>query len=123
MTSWRQEGQPVERIERIALESCPRGRPADAGLQILDVREQSEWDAGHIPGSTFAPWHDIDGVPDGLDPERPIAVHLRVGPARGRGREPRAAPGAAQVIHVVEGGVPKWGRLGHPLERPATAPA
>jgi hypothetical protein len=25
--------------------------------------------------------------------------------------------GARHVIHVVEGGVPRWGRLGHPLER------
>jgi len=26
------------------------------------------------------------------------------------------AYGAAQVIHVVNGGVPQWGRLGHPVE-------
>jgi rhodanese-related sulfurtransferase len=25
--------------------------------------------------------------------------------------------GAETVIHVVDGGVPKWGRLGHRLER------
>jgi hypothetical protein len=25
--------------------------------------------------------------------------------------------GAREVLHVVDGGVPKWGRLGHPLEK------
>jgi glyoxylase-like metal-dependent hydrolase (beta-lactamase superfamily II) len=43
-------------------------------VQILDVRERSEWDEGHIPGSVFTPWHDIDGLPEGLDPDHPIAV-------------------------------------------------
>jgi hydroxyacylglutathione hydrolase len=84
-------------------------------LQILDVRERSEWDEGHIPGSTFMPWHDIDGLPDSLDPSRPIAVVCASGQ--------RAAVAASLVqrfggkaIHVTEGGVAAWGRLGHPLD-------
>ena len=65
MTSWRQEKREVARIERLPLADLP----TRAGeVQILDVREQSEWDEGHIPGSTFMPWHDIDGLPEGLDP-------------------------------------------------------
>ena len=71
MTSWRQEKREVARIERLPLADLP----TRAGeVQILDVREQSEWDEGHIPGSAFMPWHDIDGLPEGLDPDRPIAV-------------------------------------------------
>jgi hydroxyacylglutathione hydrolase len=113
MTSWRQEKREVARIERLPLVDLPAR--ADE-VQILDVREQSEWDEGHIPGSLFAPWHDIDGLPDGLDPERPIAVVC--------GSGQRAAVAASLIqrhggtaIHVIEGGVPAWGRLGHPLER------
>ena len=80
------------------------------------MREQSEWDEGHIPGSVFTSWHDIDGVPEGLDPERPVAVVC--------GSGQRAAVAASLIqrhggtaIHVIDGGVPAWGRLGHPLER------
>ena len=126
MTSWRQEKQPVERIERVALEALADRAEQDAGLQFLDVREQSEWAAGHIPGSTFAPWHDIGGVPGGLDAERPIAVVCASGQRAAVAAGLLQRSGAAHVIHVVEGGVPMWGRLGHPLERseqPATAPA
>ena len=71
MTSWRQETARGGGIERLPLAELP-ARAAE--VQILDVREQSEWDEGHIPGSHFMPWHDIDELPDGLDPTRPIAV-------------------------------------------------
>jgi hydroxyacylglutathione hydrolase len=113
MTSWREERLPVERIERMTV---PELRERADELQILDVRERSEWDEGHIPGSFFAPWHDIDGLPEGLDADRPIAVVC--------GSGQRAAVGASLIqrnggtaIHVIDGGVPAWGRLGHPLER------
>ncbi|MGH3099376.1 MAG: rhodanese-like domain-containing protein, partial [Thermoleophilia bacterium] len=44
MTSWRQEKRPVERIERLPLSELPE-RAGD--VQILDVRERSEWEEGH----------------------------------------------------------------------------
>ena len=113
MTSWRQEKREVARIVRLPASELP-ARAAE--VQILDVREQSEWDEGHIPGSTHVPWHDIDGLPDGLDPDRPIAVVCSSGQ--------RSAVGASLVqrhggkaIHVIDGGVPAWGRLGRELER------
>jgi hydroxyacylglutathione hydrolase len=76
------------------------------------VREQHEWDDGHVPGSVFLPWHDIDGIPSGLDPERPIAVICAAG-----GRAATAASllehhGARHVIHVIDGGVPALARRG-----------
>jgi hydroxyacylglutathione hydrolase len=108
MTSWRQEKRPVARIERVALADLPAR--ADE-VQILDVRERSEWDAGHIPGSAFTPWHDIDGVPDGLDPSRPIAVMCGSGQRAAVGASLLQRHGAERVIHVIEGGVPDWGEL------------
>jgi hydroxyacylglutathione hydrolase len=114
MTSWRQEKRPVARIERLPLADLP-GRAGD--VQILDVREQGEWDEGHIPGSAFTPWHDIDGLPDGLDPSRPIAVVCGSGQRAAVAASLVQRHGGAHVIHVIDGGVPAWGRLGHPLER------
>src|SRR5829696_1405396 len=113
MTSWRQEKRPIERVERMPLEELPEHAEL---VQILDVRERSEWDAGHIPGSVFTPWHDIDALPDGLDPARPIAVVCGSGQRAAVAASLVLRAGAREVIHVVDGGVPKWGRLGHPLE-------
>jgi hydroxyacylglutathione hydrolase len=114
MTSWRQEKRPIQRVQRMPLEELPTHAEL---VQILDVRERSEWDAGHIPGSAFTAWHDIDGMPDGLDPERPIAVVCGSGQRAAVAASLIARAGAREVIHVVEGGVPKWGRLGQPLTR------
>jgi hydroxyacylglutathione hydrolase len=113
MTSWRQEKRPVARIDRLPASDLP-SRAGD--LQILDVREQSEWDDGHIPGSAFMPWHDIDGLPAGLDPSRPIAVICSSGQRAAVAASLVQRHGAASVIHVIEGGVPAWGRLGNRLE-------
>ena len=113
MTSWRQEKRPVARIDRLPLSELTDRD----GLQILDVREESEWDEGHIPGSHFMPWHDIGELPDGLDPTRPIAVVCSSGQRAAVAASLLRRAGAERVTHVTEGGVPAWGRLGHPLER------
>jgi hydroxyacylglutathione hydrolase len=127
MTSWRHERWPAERLERLAVAELAERSRADRDLQILDVRERTEWEAGHIPGSAFTPWHDITSVPAGLDPARPIAVVCASGQRAGTAASLVRRFGGEQVIHVVEGGVPQWGRLGHPLEtggsdRPGRAP-
>ncbi len=115
MTSWRQEKGEVARIERLPLVEL-RERAESSPLQILDVRERSEWDAGHIPGSFFEPWHDIDGLPEGLDARAPIAVVCGSGERAAVGASLVQRSGADEVIHVTEGGVPKWEKLGHPIK-------
>ena len=117
MTSWREEGRDVERTDRITLpELHDRWEPDREAVQILDVREQHEWNAGHIPGSTFMPYHDIDDVPEGLYPERPIAVVCGSGQRAAVGASLIRHFGARKVIHVVDGGVPMWKRNGWPTE-------
>jgi glyoxylase-like metal-dependent hydrolase (beta-lactamase superfamily II)/rhodanese-related sulfurtransferase len=114
MTSWREERLPTARIARITV---PQLHERAHALQILDVRERDEWADGHIPGSRFAPYHDIHALPDGLDPERPVAVICASGQRAAVGASLVQRHGAREVLHVVDGGVPSWGRSGWPLER------
>jgi rhodanese-related sulfurtransferase/glyoxylase-like metal-dependent hydrolase (beta-lactamase superfamily II) len=116
MTSWREEHRRVATIERLAIGDL-HARAAD--LQVLDVREQSEWDTGHIPNSTHLPYHDIRALPQQLDAERPIAVVCASGQRAAVAASLLAHHGAAHVIHVTGGGVGHWERAGHPIERPA----
>jgi glyoxylase-like metal-dependent hydrolase (beta-lactamase superfamily II)/rhodanese-related sulfurtransferase len=115
MTSWRQERMPVQRIERLAVADLASRAQAETELQVLDVRESTEWEQGHIPGSTFKPWHDIDSMPGELDPSRPIAVICGSGQRAAVAASLVQRYGAEQVIHVVDGGVPMWERLGNPI--------
>jgi rhodanese-related sulfurtransferase/glyoxylase-like metal-dependent hydrolase (beta-lactamase superfamily II) len=115
MTSWREEQLPTERIERIAVEDLHDRSERDPSLQILDVRERSEWDAGHIPDSTHRPYHDLDHVPDGLDPSRPIAAICGSGERSGVAASLLRRLGASEVLHVTPGGVGTWARAGYPV--------
>jgi glyoxylase-like metal-dependent hydrolase (beta-lactamase superfamily II)/rhodanese-related sulfurtransferase len=119
MTSWREDRRPVERIERVALDDLfPRWDADRERVQILDVRERDEWDAGHIPGSVFTPYHDLVGVPSELDGAGVIAVVCASGQRAAVGASLLQRHGASAVWHVVEGGVPRWERQGWPVVRP-----
>ena len=114
MTSWRAERRHVAHVTRWNVHEL-----ASAGgeVQILDVRELSEWREGHIPGSLHRPYHDLHSLPDEIDPARPVAALCASGQRSATAASLLAAHGAHDVIHVVDGGVPLWGRLGNPIER------
>jgi glyoxylase-like metal-dependent hydrolase (beta-lactamase superfamily II)/rhodanese-related sulfurtransferase len=114
MTSWREERRPVERIDRIDVPGLHERRDE---LQVLDVRERSEWEEGHIPGSAHTPYHDVRAVPDGIDPARPIAVVCASGQRSAVAASLLQRFGARDVLHVVGGGVGTWGRAGWPISR------
>ena len=118
MTSWREEKRPIERIERIDVPALHAR--ADA-VQVLDVREQAEWAAGHIPGSVHTPYHDLRGVPDGIDPAEPVAVICSSGQRSAVAASLLLRHGARTVIHVADGGVGTWQRAGWPIQRPEPA--
>jgi hydroxyacylglutathione hydrolase len=123
MTSWRQEGRSAQRTDRLSITELAALRQSDPGLQILDVRERTEWDAGHIPGSLFTPWHDIHSLPAELDATRPVAVVCASGQRAGVAASLLSRYGAQRVLHVIGGGVPTWARLGNPVQQSEPAPA
>jgi rhodanese-related sulfurtransferase len=89
-------------------------------VQVLDVRERSEWDAGHIPGSVHVPYHDIDGVPDDIDPERPVAIICSSGQRSAVAAWLLLRHGVKHPIRVTNGGVGTWREQGWPIEAAAT---
>ena len=89
------------------------------GYRVIDVREQSEWDAGHIPGATLVPLAEVTtriGEVVG-DKGTPLLVHCAVG-----GRSARASSVLAQMgyTHVVnlKGPISHWKELGGDWDEP-----
>jgi hydroxyacylglutathione hydrolase len=117
MTTWREEGRPIARVERLAAHELPGLAESVGELQILDVRERSEWRAGHIPGSFHVPYHDLDALPDGLDPAQPLAVICASGQRSVVAASLARRLGVERVIHVVPGGVDEWEGAGGAIER------
>ncbi|HEY8640062.1 MBL fold metallo-hydrolase [Pengzhenrongella sp.] len=124
MTSWREEKRRVERVTRLTVDELHDRWESDRdSVQVLDVRERAEWEDGHIPGSVHEPYHDISDVPEGVDPDRPVAVICGSGQRAAVGASLLERYGAGEVIHVVEGGVPLWQRRGWPVDAPGTTEA
>jgi glyoxylase-like metal-dependent hydrolase (beta-lactamase superfamily II)/rhodanese-related sulfurtransferase len=117
MTSWREERRPVASVPRMTVPELHAAWADGERPQVLDVRELPEWEAGRIPGSVFVPYHELDGVPEGIDPARPVAVVCGSGQRSAVGASLLLRHGARSVIHVVDGGVPLWERSGWPVER------
>ncbi len=109
MTSWREERRPVARIGRITV---PELRERGDAVQILDVRERDEWEQDSIPGAVHTPYHDIEGIPDGIDPDRPVAAICASGQRAAVAASLLQRAGARDVLHVVDGGVGTWLRAG-----------
>ncbi len=116
MTSWREEQRPTSGIERLDVAGLHERSESDPELQILDVRERTEWESEHIPGSVHRPYHDLDRIPDELDPDRPIAAICASGSRSGVAASLLQRLGASDVLHVTPDGVGTWGRAGYPID-------
>jgi hydroxyacylglutathione hydrolase len=105
MTSWREERLPVESVRRMTVDEL-REALRGGDLQLVDVRERTEYDTDHVPGSINIPYHDLKRLPDEVDPDRPVATICASGPRAAVGASLLKRLGVDDVIHVVDGGVP-----------------
>ncbi len=120
--SWLAEGFPVAVLERLHVDALDLELTAPSATQVLDVRERAEYEEGHIPGSVNVPWHDLDGIPAGIDPQRELLVICASGQRAGTAASLLLGYGADRVVHVIGGGVPAWGARGGSLAQSAPAP-
>jgi hydroxyacylglutathione hydrolase len=118
MTSWREERRPVRNTRRVSVPELHE-RWRRGGVQVLDVRERSEWDAGRIPGSIHVPYHDLHDLPAQIDPAAPIAAICSSGQRAAVAASLAQRLRAEDVWHVVDGGVGTWERAGYEVEPPA----
>jgi len=76
--AWSHAGLPVATLPQISVEVLT-DRLQGNGLQVLDVRREPEWEAGHIPGATWWPLDNFKVAPPEVDRDLPIAVHCKGG--------------------------------------------
>jgi rhodanese-related sulfurtransferase len=86
---------------------------AKATLHVLDVREQDEWDAGHIEGSVHIPLGELGDRLGELPADKVIVCVCRMG-----GRSEAAQRGLTRLglkAENLDGGVQAWVQDGLPL--------
>jgi hydroxyacylglutathione hydrolase len=75
---------------------------------VLDVRDEAEWEAGHVEGSIHVPYHQLRAeIPDEVrNAAGPLAVACSGGIRSSLAASLLKRAGIQNVEHVADGGVP-----------------
>ncbi len=85
-----------------------------AGSFLLDVREQSEWDAGHIEGAILIPLGQLASRMTEVPSDKTILVICRTGNRSAQARDQLRNASYTQVTSV-DGGMNAWIQAGYPV--------
>jgi molybdopterin/thiamine biosynthesis adenylyltransferase/rhodanese-related sulfurtransferase len=91
---------------------------SDTAPLVIDVREESEWDEGHIPGAVHVPRGFLESRIAGVaTPDQPIVLNCAAG-----GRSLLAAKTLQEMgysdVTSLAGGFTDWKRGGRPVDVP-----
>jgi rhodanese-related sulfurtransferase len=90
-------------------------------IQLVDCREQYEWDAGRVEGAIHIPLNSLmAGAGADLDKAVPIAVICRSGNRSELATMMLQARG--YEAHNIEGGMEAWAKEGLPFSAPDGSP-
>jgi len=83
-------------------------------VQLVDVREQYEWDAGRIPGARHVELERLAGRSGQIDRERPVVFQCRLGMRSAMATTAFRASG--WEAYNLAGGILAWVEAGLPLD-------
>jgi len=108
MQAWQDAGLPVQRLEQMTVDELHAQRDA---FDVLDVRDQEEWDEGHIAGSLHIPYYLLEQRLQELDDRQPLAVTCASGQRSSLGCSILQRHGFTELRNVV-GGMDEWDKKG-----------
>lgn len=82
--------------------------------QVVDLRSDSEFRAGHLPGARQVAADRLQTYVAGLDASRPVLLVCTSGMQAGKAANALKAGGRAEV-YTLEGGINAWRQAGLPL--------
>jgi hydroxyacylglutathione hydrolase len=113
LDKWRRHSVPVARADSWDLEQLADGLRRHS-VDLVDVREPTEWVAGHIPDSLHVPLHRLRDVQSIVLPHngRTTAVACAAGMRAAFAASLLRRAGRQDVVRVSGGGVVDLGALG-----------
>ena len=85
----------------------------DPALQLIDVREPYEREAGHIDGTRHIELTELTSAAASVDRERPVVFYCRLGARSLMAAQAFRASGFE--AYSMEGGLVRWADEGRPL--------
>jgi rhodanese-related sulfurtransferase len=104
--AWRGEHLETHATPALDVQGLAERLWADDAL-LLDVREDDEWEEGHVEGSLHVPYHDLhNGLPAEIrEADKPLAVACSAGNRSSLAASLLERAGIPNVLHVADGGV------------------
>jgi rhodanese-related sulfurtransferase len=107
-------GTPVDSKQTdIDPEQLAEWMAQDGELQVIDVREQYEREAGFIAGSRHIPLVELSSRAAEIERERPVVFYCRVGARSDMAAQAFRASGANALS--MRGGLVRWANENRPL--------
>ena len=113
MTVWQNAGLPVRQLQQITVEELHAHREVFA---VLDVRDQDEWDEGHIKGAIHIPYYFVEQRLQELDSTHPLAVTCASGQRSTLACSVLRRHNFTELCNVV-GGMDAWYEKGFEIYR------
>jgi glyoxylase-like metal-dependent hydrolase (beta-lactamase superfamily II)/rhodanese-related sulfurtransferase len=76
--AWKHAGFALAEFSQVTVQAL-HDELRSSIFQVLDVRREPEWQAGHVDGATWWPLDNFKVSPPEIDRERPVAVHCKSG--------------------------------------------
>lgn len=116
LAAWTEAGLPVECVQSIDVAELRRQLERGEGPLVLDVRQDDEWLAGHIPGAVHIENGRLPHADLSRPPDQQIAVHCQHRNRSTAGLAVLARRGFRNLM-LVDDGFAAWSRAGFPVER------
>lgn len=107
MQAWRMAALPLGSLPQWSARELDAHRRDHDGLFILDVRQPSEWNAGHIPDAHHISGSDLPEQLDKVPHDRPVAVYCGSGYRSSVAASLLRRTGHRHVYNVI-GGFTAW---------------
>jgi hydroxyacylglutathione hydrolase len=114
LADWTTQDRPVRSVARRSMSDLAEIVLDGGAVTVVDVRQENEWAAGHLPGAVHALPPAMAILAEDLDRTAPVAVHCATGHRSAVAASLLLRSGITDVWHVTDG-VDAWQRLGHPM--------
>jgi len=121
LAAWKQSGQPLATVAQISAQELEQ-RLGAGKVQVLDVRREPEWDAGHVEGAAWWPLDNFRVSPPEIDHNVPLAVHCKGGYRSMIAASLLQRAGFRNVFNLI-GGFDAWQQANLPIVTAVTASA
>jgi rhodanese-related sulfurtransferase len=105
---------PLDRLQEDLAPEEVRRLHADGEIELIDVREPHEHEAGRIQGARHVQISELTAAAAELDPERPVVFYCRVGARSALATQAFRASG--YEAFNLDGGIVAWVERGLPID-------